>query len=494
MKSYLWCNAIIIACIFVFPSCSDNPTKSEDNIPSLSTNEVSAITRTSAQCGGVITSDAGSTITARGVCWSTAITPTIVDFKTIDGAGAGSFISSLTSLTDNTRYYVRAYATNRIGTGYGSAMSFVTMPNTPPKASFYIVPFIGTTRTDFVFDARGCTDAEDSIDSLEVRWDWTNDGIWDTNYSTTLTTAHNYSSSGTYSIKLEVKDSGGLVNTLIIQLVVAVSNEPSMVTINEIFAAGSFSSPDWIELFNRSSSPLDIGGFKIYNSEIISGNKPKRILALGTVIQSLDFLVIEGDINVNSSGDEVWLEDASAVVIENVVIPGLGAAESYGKTVDGGTEWKIWDQATRGFGNNGKDVVIPPVVLNEVFSRGVPGNLDWVEVYNPSNVAISLAGYMIYDSGAKNGAKPKLVFPAGSSAPAKGFFVITVDDTSAANFGLSSGGDEIWLENSIGIVIDYIKIPAMPVETTCYCRIPDGASNWQISNIITRGKINSSGR
>ena len=113
--------------LFVFLSCEKNPTESSANVPEVTTAEVSAITDTSAQCGGTITSDGGATVTARGVCWSTDQTPTVSDNKTIDGTGAGSFTSSITGLATNTTYYVRAYATNGTGIGYGSTMSFTTL-------------------------------------------------------------------------------------------------------------------------------------------------------------------------------------------------------------------------------------------------------------------------------------------------------------------------------------------------------------------------------
>jgi uncharacterized protein (TIGR02145 family) len=74
-------------------------------------------------------------VTARGVCWSTGQTPTISDNKTEDGTGAGWFTSRITDLEPNTTYYLRAYATNSAGTGYGSAMSFTTQQE-PIMSSF----------------------------------------------------------------------------------------------------------------------------------------------------------------------------------------------------------------------------------------------------------------------------------------------------------------------------------------------------------------------
>jgi hypothetical protein len=103
------------------------PAWSNGSLSTLSTVAVSSITTTSASSGGNITSDGGTPVTARGVCWSTSSGPTIADSKTIDGAGVGSFTSSLTGLATGTTYYVRAYATNSSGTAYGNEVSFVTL-------------------------------------------------------------------------------------------------------------------------------------------------------------------------------------------------------------------------------------------------------------------------------------------------------------------------------------------------------------------------------
>ena len=92
----------------------------------LTTKSVSNITTASVESGGNITSDGGTTITSRGVCWSTLSNPTTSDNHTVDGSGTGSFTSSITGLTANTNYYVRAYATNGIGTAYGDQISFKT--------------------------------------------------------------------------------------------------------------------------------------------------------------------------------------------------------------------------------------------------------------------------------------------------------------------------------------------------------------------------------
>lgn len=96
-------------------------------IPALTTTAISSITGTTASSGGNITSDGGASVTARGVCWSTSPNPTTANSTTSDGSGTGSFTSSLTGLSAGTTYYVRAYATNSVGTAYGNQQSFTTL-------------------------------------------------------------------------------------------------------------------------------------------------------------------------------------------------------------------------------------------------------------------------------------------------------------------------------------------------------------------------------
>jgi len=125
--------SVLTACVLALSvGCSgDDKSTDPDNgsVPVLTTAAVSAITETAAQCGGTVTSDGGAAVTARGVCWSTSQTPTAADHKTVDGSGTGSFTSSITGLTANTAYNVRAYATNSAGTGYGEIRPFQTEPS-----------------------------------------------------------------------------------------------------------------------------------------------------------------------------------------------------------------------------------------------------------------------------------------------------------------------------------------------------------------------------
>jgi hypothetical protein len=95
-------------------------------IPTVETSLVDYIGGAIAISGGNVTADGGTGVTARGVCWSTSPNPTISSPHTDDGTGVGSFISNMTGLLPNTEYYVRAYATNSAGTGYGNPYNFWT--------------------------------------------------------------------------------------------------------------------------------------------------------------------------------------------------------------------------------------------------------------------------------------------------------------------------------------------------------------------------------
>jgi len=100
--------------------------KTGPGIPTLTTAIVLSLTESSAVSGGTITNSGGLEITDRGVCWSLTRNPSVTDNTTYDGDGEGKFVSSMTRLSPNTTYYVRAYASNSAGTAYGEEREFKT--------------------------------------------------------------------------------------------------------------------------------------------------------------------------------------------------------------------------------------------------------------------------------------------------------------------------------------------------------------------------------
>lgn len=120
--------ALLACLLFSFSVIEISCRKEADQpeIPVVATLTISDTSYTTASCGGNITSDGGDAIHTRGICWGTGANPTTSNSKTIDGKGIGKFSSAMTNLLPGTTYFVRAYATNTIGTAYGESVSFST--------------------------------------------------------------------------------------------------------------------------------------------------------------------------------------------------------------------------------------------------------------------------------------------------------------------------------------------------------------------------------
>jgi hypothetical protein len=111
-------------------SCEKDQFKPHAQVPTIISAAISDITETSAISGGNILNDGGASITTRGVCWFTADNPTIINFKTTDGIGAGIFNSNIDGLFPGKLYHVRAYAINSEGIAYGQDIVFTTISTT----------------------------------------------------------------------------------------------------------------------------------------------------------------------------------------------------------------------------------------------------------------------------------------------------------------------------------------------------------------------------
>ncbi|MDR2009328.1 MAG: fibrobacter succinogenes major paralogous domain-containing protein [Bacteroidales bacterium] len=160
---------MFLLCFFFFNSC-----KKEKNPPTVTTTAITGITLTSAESGGSISDDGGSPVTARGICWNTDSTrlPTLEHNKTSDGSGTGSFRSIMLNLKENTTYYVRAYAINSAGRGYGNVISFTTL-KLPPTGSIPVVITHEVTQiTDKTAHCRGTVenDGDNAVTARGICW------------------------------------------------------------------------------------------------------------------------------------------------------------------------------------------------------------------------------------------------------------------------------------------------------------------------------------
>ncbi len=127
MKNVTLIASLFLAVLIFFAGCK----KEEETVVTITTTAITNITATTATGGGTITVTGPGTVTDRGICWSTAATPTTADSKTSDGSGTGTFTSSITGLTMKTPYYVRAYAIVDGTTYYGTAVDFTSATPAP---------------------------------------------------------------------------------------------------------------------------------------------------------------------------------------------------------------------------------------------------------------------------------------------------------------------------------------------------------------------------
>lgn len=161
---------------FLF-SCSSDENENNSTAPVLSTANITNITLNGASSGGNITSDGGADITSRGIVWSTSQNPTIaLSTKTVDGVGVGVFTSSILNLTPNTTYFVRAYATNSVGTSYGNEVSFTTASIQLPVLTTTAISNVGQTTS-----TSGGTISSDGGGAITVRG-----VVWSTSQNPTV--------------------------------------------------------------------------------------------------------------------------------------------------------------------------------------------------------------------------------------------------------------------------------------------------------------------
>ena len=112
--------------------------------------------------------------------------------------------------------------------------------NMPPTAFFSASPKIGNITTSFNFNASQCSDDKEPLLYLKIRWDWENDGIWDTAWGVNKTESHQYSSPGIYAVKLQVKDSENLTDSTIQRIII--KNEAPIASFNVNSAKGDVST------------------------------------------------------------------------------------------------------------------------------------------------------------------------------------------------------------------------------------------------------------
>ncbi len=173
MKKLLNLSAAAVTVVLVMlAGCAKN----DSSAPTLTTTGVTNIQNTTATGGGIISSDGGQNVVARGICWATTHNPTTTNSNApATSIGSGSFTVYMTGLTMGTTYYVRAWATNTVGTSYGNEVTFTTNNGTP------VVTTAAVSTVQSTYAIGGGTVTNEGLSAV------TNRGIcWDTTHNPTI--------------------------------------------------------------------------------------------------------------------------------------------------------------------------------------------------------------------------------------------------------------------------------------------------------------------
>ncbi len=238
---------------------TDTPlTPAGPSLPTVTTDPViTNISFNSATGGGNVTNAGGSTITARGLCWSTAANPTISGTHSTEPGSLGQFTSNMTGLLPNSTYHVRAYATNIAGTAYGADVTFSTlcevMPPSPDFSASKVNLFVGET-INFFDSTKFCPDS----------WDWSLNG--GTPYSSIMQnpTGITYNYAGDFTVCLTATNQWGtqtLCKNNYIHVVGPTNANIVMTEINYRSPVAGSDSLEFIELYNNGAQPVAMAGF-----------------------------------------------------------------------------------------------------------------------------------------------------------------------------------------------------------------------------------------
>lgn len=232
------------------------------SLPTVTTSDATSITTTAALTGGNVTSDGGSTITVRGVCWSTTQNPTLTNTFTSNGIGTGVFTSNISNLTPNTNYYLRAYATNSVGTSYGDEKSFKTLgliaitTVTPTNITATTATCGGSITSDggASITARGIVWSTSENPTVDNNLGITNNGTGIGSYTSSLTSL---TKSSTYYIRAYATNVAGTVYgsqqtiTTLNGVITLTTTTPTNITTTTATSGGNITSDGGASITSR---------------------------------------------------------------------------------------------------------------------------------------------------------------------------------------------------------------------------------------------------
>jgi hypothetical protein len=248
------------------------------------------------------------------------------------------------------------------------------------------------------------------------------------------------------------------------------------IVINEVESNGD-PVGDWIELYNPSSAPVDLGGHVVRDNDDSRG----YVIPAGTQIPANGFLVVlESDLGFGLGGaDAARLFRPNGTTLVDSYAWTTHAATTYGRCPDGTGALVTTASPTQGAANACSSATTA-VKVNEVESNGDPAG-DWVEFFNTGTQAVDLSGYVFRDNDNTRG----YTIPTGTTIPAGGFLVLL---ESQFGFGLGAGDQARLFAPGGATLVDSYTWTAHAATT--YGRCPDGVGSFQTTTSSTRGVAN----
>ncbi len=406
----------------IIPCCRNKP-----DLPVLTTENVTDITQVSAVSGGNISDEGGSMVTERGVCWNISSNPDYNDFRTIDGEGEGSFVSNVGELTPGTAYYLRAYAKNEYGTGYGQQVSFSTMPVNP--ATVITRGIVSVTATSAVTGGNILNDGGGNITAKGVCWAENENPTIDGFHSTDGTGKEGYNSyinglepQTNYYVRAYASNSAGTAyGTLLSFSTEKYQSNPLL--FNPEISYGTFTDVD-----GNPCMTVEIGK-QVWMAENLKVTKYYDGSAIKNVITDEEW-------NIVASGAYCWYNND------------IANKENYGALYN-------WYAVSSG--------KLCPLGWH------IPDQNEWLELINAAG-GISVAGGLMKETGTTH-----WLYPNTGASNGSGFTAVPSGIRTVSGYFQNIGGSSRWWKSTEGTVIEILNNSAV-VNTEACCVYRRGLS------------------